>query len=410
MIGLSISLLMTTVVPSFAATMAGFPTPPTLAGGTAQFHPHAGISESYDSNIFLSPGGGNNQPVLSSWIHTPDLGFGLIADPSDHHRAELNYDAADRIYSKDPSANNAVIQNADAGYWYEGPRGQTAHVFDSYLNTVDPADSELTARRRRWLNTTGIELDEAPGDGRLSFGADGQEDRYKYVSDDITLGPGLDRYEQLFGVKAGWQVQPKTILYAAYHRQLIHYTDAPSPSKNSKGQLADVGVQGELSDKVTGHVQTGVVFRHYDEAAAPGLDRDTKDVTALVELRYLPQERTTVALTVSRLLQEATFSINQFYVATGADLELTHGFLWGPTASLGGGYSLNTYPAASPSASGGTLDRRDDLYRATAGITYPIRDWLKASATYRYQSRFSHGFSEFDYRDHIATVSLTATF
>ena len=396
--------------PALGAVLEPLTPPAGLTEGAWEVHPSAGFTESYDDNIFFRPGTASGGERVGSWISTPGAGLKLSAAPSFRHRLDLSYDAADRLYSRDPDVNNAFIQSAGLRYWYQSAAGLVARLRDDYLNTVDPASSELTARRRRWINVAGADLGWRPEGRRLTASVGAQQTRHKYVVGEPDLAALLDRYDQLFGARVGWRLQPKTTLYAQYHRQLIHFTDSPSPSRDSKGHLVDFGVEGELTPRVSGHAQVGVAERRYDAAPGPGLDADTRNLTASVDLAWRPRETSEAELLLSRSLEESAFDINQVYIASAAELRLVHRFPWRLTARLDGRVERGTYPTTTLIA-GRELVRRDDDYRAGADLEYPVGGRFTAAAGYHYRARFSKGLSDqFGFRDQITSLSLTASF
>lgn len=407
--------------------------PPEMKYGAVEAHPYLKLSEVYDSNIFLQPRSkvkGNNAnsntagPVLGSWIHTINGGVKLGAQLSEMHRLDLSYDFGYKAYSKDPKSNNTFNQGVDFGYGYHGPMGITAHAKDTYINTVDPATSELTQRVRRWQNTAGVDVQYAPEGGAFFGGIDAQDTVHKYVSDPI-LGRQLNRSEVGVGLKAGYRVMPKTRVYAAYHRQLIHYSAHPArPTKNNKSHLVDIGIEGQIAPKLTGQVQTGFSYRKYDDPASiaanglPGTNqsRISRNWTLATKLGYRPLERTKVDLSLSRSLQESSFVGNPFYIATAAGINASHQLPWKLAlgANLGweqDKYSQTTITALSGGAAFATVNRRDDLYQAGGSLSYDIQSWLKAGLDYQYRARFSHNLSEqFNYRDHVTGITIAASF
>lgn len=395
--------LLASASPAAATTLLPTDTPAPLTRGPIEFHPHAGFSQSYDSNIFLQ-----SQPV-SSWISTLDGGLKLPGMIADHSRYDLDYDVANRWYSRDPGVGNGVIQSLDGHYWYEAPSGLKLRVRDNYLNTIDQASTELTALRRRWQNLIGGGLAYEPEGGEVFLQGDFDHTRYKYVTDDPVLRQQLDRYEQEFGGRAGWQLQPKTVVYAAYHRQLIHYTNASNPSRDSKSHLVDFGVDGDLTPKMTGKAQVGVVDRTYDAAPSPGLSRETNNMTALVALSYTPADRSNVDLSFTRSLEESAFDINQFYIATAGLLTLTHRFPRLLFARLYGGMEWDKYPTTTV-INGLPVNRRDNNYQGGVSLEYPIRDSLRIGLGYLYRARSSRDLPQFDYHDQITTLSANLTF
>ena len=404
---------------------------PEMKSGPVELHPYLKLSEMYDSNIFLQPRSGvkgNNAngnsagPVLGSWIHTVNAGLKAGLTLSEMHRLDLGYDMAYKAYKKDPRSNNTVNQTADAMYTYKGPMGITGHLKDSYLNTVDPATSELAGgeRKRRWQNTAGLDVEYAPEGGALMFGVDGNETVHKYVTKDAALR-ALNRYEQLIGFKAGYHVMPKTRVFAAYHRQVVHYTNHPAvPTSNSKSHMLEGGIEGDIAPKLTGQIQSGLQYRKYDDTPIGKNDRSkiTRNWVVSTKLVYRPLERTKVDLMLSRSLQESTFQGNPFYIATAAGLNVMHKFPWKVTAGVNAAVEQDKYPQTVPVSLGaapsiGTIrvNRRDEIYQTGGNLDYDIQEWLKVGVSYLYRVRFSHNLSDqYNYRDHQTGMSVGVMF
>ncbi|MDE2237218.1 MAG: outer membrane beta-barrel protein [Elusimicrobia bacterium] len=392
---------------------------PNMHYGPVDVHPYLRYTETYDSNIFLQPdshvagqNANNNTagPVLGSWINTLGLGFTSSVALAEMHKLDLAYDLAYKAYTKDPSNNNTVNQDAGVLYTYTGPMGMSGHARDSYMNTVDPATSEQVKRTPRWENMLGVDGQYAPEGGMLSFGVDAGQTTDKYVSDPV-LGAQLNRYAQLFGFKVGYQVMPKTRAYVAYHRQLTHFTAHPgATSKDNKAHLVDFGVEGRIAPKLTGQIQTGLQYRQYDEAAFAGASKTTRNWMIATKLTYKPIERTMIDLNLSRALVDSTFGNSQFYIATSAMLDVKHQLPYKLTAGVNLGLESDKY-AQSAVINGASVQRRDDIDQIGASLDYNIQEWLKAGLSYAYRTRFSKDASEqFNYTDSITSVSLGVTF
>lgn len=379
---------------------------PNLHYHELALEPYYAFTQLYESNIYRAPAGGS-PGVQSSWISQSDAGLKASLPLSALHRLDLDYDFTWRGYSRQPRVNDAVIQAAGGGWTYRRPDGLGASVRDDYLNTVDPPSSELTAREKRWQNILGAQADYAAQGGRFAARLDAQHAAYKYVSDDLDLRRLLDRYEELAGGRLGWRLQPKTLAYLAYHRQVIHYTvHQAAPTKDSRSHIFDLGLQGQLSPKVRGKLETGLTNRAYDEAVLPGGGkvRDVWHVDAA--LTYRPLERTDVELTAFRRLEESVFTLNDFYVASGGGAAVSHRLPGRVTLAVLGNVQSNKYQHEA-TVGGLTAVRRDDIYEAGLSAEYDVREWLKARASYLYRARFSRFSADFDYRDHLAALSLS---
>lgn len=379
---------------------------PRLRWGIGELHPFYRFDGSYDSNIYLVPddkpgvvtvGGGKR----GSWIASNEAGMTSRWAAAPGHTLDLGGGVKDKTYSEAPSANNSFGYNGDAVYDYKGGYFHGG-LSDNYLNTVDPAFSELVAREQRWQNVVAGHFEYAPEGGALFAGLDGAQRVDKYL--DPTVASELNRYSQLAGVKLGYQVQPQTRVYSSYHREIIHYTDGRTA--DSKAHLVDFGIEGVISPLITGHIQTGAQFRQYDfDPANPGLTNYTRNWQVSTQLDYRPLNRTNILLTVSRMLAESSFLPNRFYISNLVALTAEHRLPVNVTVGCNLSYGVDKYPDAA-TVNGVTRIRRDDLYLAEIHVRYDIQDWLFVGGSYQNRSRFSTFADAFNYRDDITTFSV----
>ncbi|MCX5796836.1 MAG: outer membrane beta-barrel protein [Elusimicrobia bacterium] len=392
---------------------------PYIKLGQMAVHPSYALSTAYDDNIYRVPANENGQAVAGggvrgSWILTNDLGLGLDLPVGDMHKFNAAYDFRSDLYTTQPSANNAVSQRVDGSYDFKGSRSK-ARLFDSYLNTEDPqfnpestvVAGALVSRQRRWQNTAGASAEYFLGE-KFFAGADAQDTVSKYIT--ALMGATLNRSETLFGVKSGYKVQPKTRVYLALHRQLVHYSAGSGLDRvaNHRDWLADAGVEGEFTPKLKGKVQTGMGYREHDPDNAFARARPiTRNWTVLVALNFKPTESDTAQLQVSRALVDAITSGN-FYISNGASLDLSH--KWNKlTTGVNGGVQIDKY-SETTTINGYTAQRRDDTYTVGVKAGYNIQKWLTASASWAHMARYSIFSREYNFDDNKTGVELKVSF
>lgn len=383
-----LALVLLLAVPASAADV--------LYGGwkAPELHPRLGFSESYDDNIFRAPPGRES----SSWIHAFEAGLdAAVQSPSEIHRFDVGYDAAYQVFTRDPSFNNAFNQALRAGYRWAAPTGFTASLRDQYVNTNDPPTSEQTGRFRNWRNAVTLDLEYAPEGGRLVLGLDGSHSAFKYVSDVPRLSALLNRTEQVFGGKAGYRLLPKTVVYAAYHRRLIHPTAGPAtPPRDSRSHVASAGVEGDLAPKVTGSVEGGLTYRAYP-------DRVVRRFTSAARLSYRALEDLVIDGEAFRRFEEATFGVGRFYVATGASASARYRLPAGLGVAAGFGVERDEF--------GEGPRRRDVIYQARGALDYTLRGRYTLALGHVFRRRDSGGLTTgFGFRNGVTTLSATARF
>lgn len=372
-----------------------------------ELHPYYSLRTLYDTNIYLVPreqpgqapvGGG----VVGSWITVNNLGVKLLFPINRRHQLEAGYDFKASHYAKQSRANNAYDQSVSAAYAFQPRRAVKLRAADSYVNTEDPAFSEIASRERRWQNDGSLRLELAPARG-LVYGVDAQHTLHKYLSP--TLAALLDRQESLVGGDLGMMVQPKTRVYAAYHLRRIHYS--AGRQADSRTQTADLGVDGALTPKLSGRIQSGLAFRRYDALAASTI-RTLTFWQASARLGYKIARTGELALTAYRSVNEATFVTNRFYVSTGGALSGRHK-IKALTLGADGGAQVDRYPELV--TTGGSTDRRlDEVYTIGTSAEYALRTWLTLAAAYTRLQRSSNFSGQFNYVSHRTSLELKASF
>ncbi|MFH1724128.1 MAG: outer membrane beta-barrel protein [Elusimicrobiota bacterium] len=372
-----------------------------------EVHPYYGLRQTYDSNIYLVPpdranGARTGGGVRSSWITQNNLGADFAVPFNRRNRLDVVYDSKLTTYSRQPKANNSVDQLIKVAFAHKGRRGVSMRAWETYLNTEDPAFSELVARKRRTKADLGVSVDHARS-RRFVYKLSGLHVLHKYL--DPSLSSNLNRFELSIEGEAGIRLQPKTRLFAAYGRQIIHYS--AGARKHSKSHRFGLGVDGRLTAKLSGRVQADAQLRRYDYAPAGG-DRDVRNLLTSVQLVYAPGSRTNVRIGAFRRINEATFSSNRYYVATGASLGASHTY-HKLKVSIDGSLQTDRYPESS-TVSGESANRRDDLYGGTLSADYAVRRWLSTGIAYGRRQRHSRFSGQFNYKDDRTSFNLRVMF
>lgn len=408
-----------------AAALAVLTTPAAAGNiklGPAKLDLHYGFETRYEDNIYRVPKDENGTAVAGggvrgSWIFSNNVGL-KVGAPVGRHKVWADYDATFENYTTQPKANDAVNQRAGGAWEYNGSKID-ARAYDSYLNTYDPQFNpnntavigDLVRRERRWQNNAGAQAEYGLGD-KFFFGVDGDWMVQRYSNRDggsSSLANLLNRSEVLFGFKTGYKVQPKTRVYVAGHRKLVHYTEE-TRQDHHKDWIADAGVEGEITGKLKGRVQTGLEYRDYDADSS----NPTRPVVARLwrvqtDLEFKLHETCQWLLSVVRALNESSTAQSRYYTSTGVNLGMNHKLGAKLTAGLNGGYQHDRY-AQTFTIGSQTKVRRDHNYQAGARADYKFNDWLAAGLTYTHNRRQSSFTREFNYRDNITGANLRLTF
>lgn len=412
---------------TFALVVALAAAVPASAGnlmlGPAQLHPLYGFETRYEDNIYRVPrdinrtavqGGG----VRGSWIFVNDLGLGVSAPVAENQKLDLGYDATFENYTTQSKANNAFNQKADGSWSYSGSKTK-ALVYDRYINTHDPQfnpngaviNGSLVTREARWSNNGGASAEYYLGD-KFFAGADFDSGVNRYLDRSggaASLANLLNDSVVTFGAKGGYQIGEKTRAYTAVHRVLTHYTER-TRQDNHRDTTVDFGVEGELTAKLKGTVQTGFIYQAYDyDTTNPGRARYGRHWSVLTKLDYAPTEADRLVLTATRQTLDAATSGSRYFLTNGATLAYAHQITEKLSGSLTGGAQWDNY-SDDFTVGGVTKHRRDDTYLAKVGLECKATGWLTAGAYFQNTDRYSSFSREFNYRDNITGVNAKVTF
>ena len=372
-----------------------------------EIHPYYKLNQTYDSNMYLVPpdkadGTSTGGGVLGSWITTNNLGARVLVPFSKRSKLSLLYDAQIVNYGTQPKANNAFNQNIRGDFVHIGRRGTKWKMWDHFINTEDPAYSELVARERRFQNTAGFEYDYARS-RRLFIRPRVTHVTHKYLS--TSLAASLNRYESEAGADIGLRVKSKTRVFVSYSRQIIHYS--AGRTAHSKSHNTSLGAEGKLASRLTGRVNAGMRFRKYDIPLTLGA-RNINTLTTAVNLTYKPGRRFVSRFALSRAMTETTFAINRYYVANRVSLGFTHTFRK-LSLAMDGSFQTDRYPETT-TIGNVSKNRRDDTYTGTLRGDYKLRPWLKMGLSYTRAQRHSVFVDSFNYDDDKSALSVEMSF
>ncbi len=374
---------------------------------TIEIHPHYKLTETYDTNIYLVPpdrangiksGGG----VLSSLITTNNLGARVNFPFSKRAKLTFLYDASVINYGTQPKANNAFNQNLRTDFTRQARRGTAWKIWDHYINTEDPAFSELVTRSRRFQNTMGFEYDYTRSRS-LFFRPRVTHVVHKYLS--TSLAASLNRYESLYGLDVGFRLKPTTRIFLNYGREIIHYN--AGRTAHSKSHAVGLGMEGNLAPRVTGKINIGTRFRRYDIPLVLGV-RQFNTLTTSLNLTYKPWRRFTTRWGISRALNESTFGLNRYYIANRASLGFTHAFRK-LSLSMDGSFQTDRYPETTKIGNV-SKNRRDDTYNGSISANYKLRSWMDVGLSYTRAQRHSVFVDSFNYDNDKTSLTLKMAF
>ncbi len=398
---------------------------PAFAGnikiGAVGLNPYYGLETRYEDNIYRVPRDINNTAVggggvRGAWILSNNAGLKISAPIGEMHKVTALYDVTLENYSVQSKANQAVNQKVGVGYEFKGSKLE-AKLSDDYVNTQDPAfnpnntsasSNGLVSRERRWANTLAGSLEYALGD-KFFAGVDAQLARNQYLS--TTLGSTLNTSAVTFGGKAGYKVAPKTKVFAAIHRTLLHYTEE-TRRDNHRDWDFDFGVEGNLAPKLKGLIQAGLNYTAFDyDAINPTRRRISRNLNLLTQLDYAVTEKGQIVLALNRGTSDSSSTASRYFITSGANLAYNQKF-GKASAGVSGGVSYDKYAEDFTTTGVGaeTKSRRDDNYTLGVKTDYKLKEWATVGASYTHNARFSTFSRQYNYRDNITAVNAKLSF
>ena len=391
--------------------------------GTLEVKPLVSDRQSYESNIYLT----RNAPKFA-WINRGELGVAFsnkadsrldrTATPSFISEALTRF--ADKLgsrlsltggytveflsYSRDIAINNVTHHTASMAVEASLPKSVTVTLKDSYAQTTDQATSELPTLTHRMQNIAELNM-AAPLRGKLGFNLAAQHTYNDYLATAFNM---LDRQEMLVGGDVTYRVQPKTQLVLGYRYGVMSYKEPSAKKGDSFYNNLDLGITGNIAQKLVGTIKAGVQYRCYTERLNQALDKIATPVYSL-QLAWQPVELTDVIIYGKRSNVEtsvdSTSGNSRFYTSTMGDIDLSRQ-VRKIKAGLGFNYESITY-AESTAATG---KKRLDVYtgvRLTA--EYNRQKWFKATAGYIIRNRASNN-NLVGYRNDIISLELRGMF
>lgn len=358
--------------------------------GKVRVKPKITVEGSQDSNIFLQSYSAQSAYILNAG---PALGFSA-AGP--RMNLDAGYEFRQLVYSRFQSVNNAQHHTGALSYTWDYISNGQIGIDDLFVATTDPATSELVARTKRNQNDFGANL-EAPLGGKSFVGLRIRSILVDYQT--TLLSNLLDRNETNAGIRAGWAPTPKTKLYLYGRRAQIDYK--VNTLDNSTGMTAGIGVEGDLTSRITGTLEVGNLTRKYSHTLSGQPEKfSTARYSARIEWQAPAEFQ--VVLSALRAPMESIF--RRYYLTNGGTLSIEKPLGRSFAFQVLGGFERDLYPGDITGYSSFiTTKRVDDLTAFGASLTYMLFEHQKLTLKYLNRNRTSN-LAGFGYKDGVATL------
>ena len=352
--------------------------------------PVFGIETGALSNVFYEDAAINNTGVLRllAQVGIASLGDARMTPPGEGDvepvQGSFEYRADLRLaYDLMLTGNNTVSETGGLGIGASvtglvNPRGNVAFQFqDSFDRLIRAANYETSTNTDRDINKLNLKLNFQPHD--RSIGG------YLYYTNMIDLFEReeqsfADRMFNRFGIHPSWRWLPQTLVYADVSLGTVSTLGDTSIKPNSYPLTARVGLATLISLKTTFNVDAGYTNGFYSD----GPSYSAPTVGAQIGYRYSPLGRVTLGYS---LVYEDSINANYYRDHV---LRLSLQQLFAPFVIMAQPelhfrkYRGITY--AVPSLMGAADTRDDVIFAVTAGIHYNFRNWVAATANYRFST------------------------
>lgn len=357
--------------------------------------PSLDITETYDSNIFLTPSNAKNDFITtispavalrSQWSnHALNLGAGAdINHYADHGNEGVNDFFVKGDGRVDVSRNTRLFAAASYNGLHEA-RGNP----NSPAASVDPVDYRLLLANAGFAHRLNRVEVRVTGDlASYSYG-----DAVNATTGAAIVQNTRDRDEYRVTGRVSYEIQPE---YQAFLRASFNNRNYDKLlggfNRSSDGYEVVVGTDIDFTGVVFGEVFAGYRSQDYDD---PRLST-VNGVTAGGKVFWNVTRLTTITGSLTRSVEETTIGGASGFFSTFGSLQVDH--------ELRRNVLLDAHLKAGVNSYEG-INRDDDEYELGIGARYLINRFARAGLSYTYSRRNSDAAGS-DYTDH--QVALTA--
>lgn len=341
------------------------------AAAQKPLHLTAAETVSYDDNIYLT-----DKHTKDSFISTTRVGADYKADiPSTGLRLSADAGVGYNAYTENHDKNN--YWEALGGFQVENDQ---LKVGDRVLYTSDPANNELTDRKKR-LNNTGYLSYVTSHDKMFGVGFLASDSFDRYFDSDMQY---LNRNRVNLGAQLYYNMTAKTHFFAEYIYSDIDYQEAVGKINNSHAHSLGLGVNGHIASKVTGTAKVTYDMRDYEQNR-DGYDKYNDLVGYYVALTWKPTTRDEIRLSGTRKMEETRYGTNRYFADTLVSLYGAHKLTDKFTVSLNLAWEDMDYAKRFNG-----VKRDDNLWSVRPELDYQFKEWLSAGVWYQLRLRDSN--------------------
>jgi hypothetical protein len=365
-------------------------------GDAVVFHPGAAVQTSYDSNVFYnaSDEGVKSAPLINSIIHldlstlSPQRMEGQEGKASSQVvDFRLRFAGAYRAFiSSNENIKKQSNFDVDTGLnALFNPKGKVRfRVFDDFLRTITPQNTETTGSYIRDYDVGGADLAIAPGGEMLTFklGYQFTLDHWENKWSNGLSSFNPDFYGHQFGLEAKWKFLPKTAAFLQVTEginsrpdYLINNVKHP----DSYPLRVWAGLVGQLTYLMSVTVRAGYGNGFYQGVTGRASVGNFNNFVGGAEFAWQLTTTGKLKIGYDRNFYDSLWS--DYYTDDRVYLGYDHMFFSRLILHLDGGYRYRQYEGLD-AAVWGVTSRNDNVVDAHAGVDYRILDWLYVGVGY----------------------------
>ncbi|MDD5021030.1 MAG: outer membrane beta-barrel protein [Endomicrobiaceae bacterium] len=337
----------------------------------------------YDSNIYQS-----NENLVGSAISSTQLFVDYLSQiPNSALKLGLGVNVGYNAYTENNSKNNYMNAGLNMSL-----KNDYFRFHNDFIYTSEQASNALTERAER-INNEVLFGFRTKMEKMLSIGVVISDVVDHYLTSEEDL---LSRNRLNAGLQFFYNVSPKTSIFV---ENVISFTNyEKSDVNNSTENSLALGVDGNVTAKVSGNIKFSYDKRDYvrDNIESANL------FGYMAQLVYEPTKMTSVTIVGKRKMEETTYGINRYYIATGGNLLLTKQLFRKLDTSLMLSYENMMYPY-------GLTKREDNFYRVRPSISGQLIEKFLVTVWYQFKNRQSN-IEEMKYSDNMVGLDVKFSF
>lgn len=369
-----------------------------IRGGFLMFYPTITFDQMYDDNIFKS----KDNPK-EDWITVLRGSLGVETD-FDLHQLYLRGSVTDVLY-KDTDSEEYTSYNVSGG-------GRFDLDYDTYLaastshrrafedrsseddvNADSPTQFSLNTSRLNFVRALSI----------IKLYVDVMHDQFRF--ENSRRGPvvvdntGRDRDIYTLKTRLAYEFSPGYDLYVEGRNDWRRYDQKAAQERDSQGYDLRVGTDVYITGKMKGDLYAGHLRRDFD-----GDFRDVSATSYGGSILFNITPITSITGTISRDVEETTFSDTSGNLKTRYGLQLDHAIREFFFLRLDGGYTTSNFQSRS------SAERTDKTYEFGSALEYiPPYEGLSLKLRYDYIERQSTTNAE-DYENNRIMLTIGKQF